>query len=111
MKLKGFIMAAAMMLLSSCSAKPAWVKVEGNKYIGQDGKELIFRGLCYSDPVKSTVVYGEHITKYFEEKGISFTVWCFDTSWAPTLIKDWNFTPTTQGVYFKEYLQKNSTRR
>lgn len=62
-------------------------------------------------PVKSTVTYAEHITKYFEEKGISFTVWCFDTSWAPTLIKDWNFTPTTQGTYFKEYLQNNSTRR
>jgi hypothetical protein len=59
-------------------------------------------------PVISTEVYGEHITKYFEEKGISFTVWCFDTSWSPTLIADWDFTPTTQGRFFKDYLQKKA---
>lgn len=56
-------------------------------------------------PVISTEVYGEHITKYLEEKGISFTVWCFDTTWSPTLIEDWDFTPTTQGRFFKAYLQ------
>jgi hypothetical protein len=58
-------------------------------------------------PVISTEEYGEHVTKYFEEKGISFTVWCFDASWAPMLIKDWNFTPTTQGRFFKSYLQSH----
>jgi len=26
--------------------------VQGNKFIGPDGKELVFRGLCFSDPVK-----------------------------------------------------------
>ena len=68
-------------------------------------------GFCLEDepgahvPVMSTDVYGEHITKYFEKKGISFTVWCFDTSWAPMLISDWEFTPTTQGRFFKAYLQ------
>ena len=68
-------------------------------------------GFCLADepgahiPVMSTEVYGEHITKYFEQKGISFTVWCFDPDWAPMLISDWNFTPTTQGRFFKEYLQ------
>ena len=56
-------------------------------------------------PVISTDVYGHHITEYFESKGISFTVWCFDTSWSPTLIEDWDFTPTTQGRFFKNYLQ------
>lgn len=56
-------------------------------------------------PVISTEIYAEHITKYFEKKGISFTVWCFDTSWSPTLIEDWDFTPTTQGRFFKAYLQ------
>lgn len=56
-------------------------------------------------PVISTDVYGEHITRYFEKKGISFTVWCFDTSWSPTLIDDWDFTPSTQGRFFKSYLQ------
>lgn len=69
-------------------------------------------GYCLADepgahiPVMSTDVYGEHITKYFEDKGISFTIWCFDTDWAPTLISDWDFTPTTQGRFFKAYLQQ-----
>ena len=68
-------------------------------------------GFCLEDepgahiPVMSTDVYGEHITKYFERKGISFTVWCFDPHWAPMLISDWDFTPTTQGRFFKAYLQ------
>lgn len=68
-------------------------------------------GFCLEDepgahiPVMSTPEYGERITRYFEQKGISFTVWCFDTSWAPMLISDWNFTPTTQGKFFKAYLQ------
>ena len=71
-------------------------------------------GFCLEDepgahiPVMSTEIYGEHITKYFEQKGISFTVWCFDTSWAPMLISDWDFTPTTQGRFFKAYLQRNA---
>lgn len=56
-------------------------------------------------PVKSTDVYGDHITKYFEQKGISFTIWCFDPHWAPTLFTDWNYTLSTQGRYFKKYLQ------
>ena len=68
-------------------------------------------GFCLADepgahiPVMSTDVYGEHITKYFEQKGISFTVWCFDVNWSPMLISDWDFTPTTQGRFFKAYLQ------
>ena len=68
-------------------------------------------GYCLEDepgahvPVMSTDVYGEHITKYFEEKGISFTIWCFDVDWAPMLITDWDFTPSTQGRFFKAYLQ------
>ena len=71
-------------------------------------------GFCLEDepgahiPVMSTDVYGEHITKYFEQKGISFTVWCFDPNWAPMLFSDWDFTPTTQGRFFKAYLQNQA---
>ncbi len=57
-------------------------------------------------PVIATDDYGVKITKYFEERGISFTLWCFHQSWAPTLFSDWNFTPTTQGRFFKRYLQQ-----
>lgn len=69
-------------------------------------------GYCLEDepgshiPVISTDVYGEHITQYLDSKGISFTVWCFDPDWAPMLISDWDFTPTTQGRFFKAYLSK-----
>ena len=56
-------------------------------------------------PVISTEEYGDHITKYIEKKGLSYTVWCFDPDWAPTLIEDWSYAPTTQGKYFKNYLQ------
>ena len=39
-------------VMQSCSADNRWVKVNGNKFIGPDGKEIVFRGLCFSDPVK-----------------------------------------------------------
>lgn len=57
-------------------------------------------------PVIADDSYGEEITRYLDSKGISFTIWCFDPHWAPTLIEDWDFTPTTQGRFFKEYLQR-----
>ena len=62
-------------------------------------------------PVISTEAYGEHITRYLDGKGISYTVWCFDTDWAPTLISDWNYTPTTQGRFFKAHLQGKALKR
>lgn len=62
-------------------------------------------------PVISDETYGQHITGYFEKKGISFTVWCFDTSWSPTLIEDWDFTPTTQGRFFRNYLQTKASEK
>ena len=67
--------ALALLLTTSCatSAPDNWVKIKGNQFIDPQGQELIFRGLCFSDPVK--------------------------------LISDWDFTPTTQGRFFKPYLQ------
>jgi endoglucanase len=56
-------------------------------------------------PVISDESYGEAMTKYCDEKGISWVVWVFDPQWAPQLFSDWNFTPTRQGVYFKKALQ------
>lgn len=70
-------------------------------------------GFCGADekgahvPVISDESYGDAITKYCVEKGISYTVWVFDPQWAPMLISDWNFTPTRQGRYFKDALQKS----
>lgn len=69
-------------------------------------------GFCGADdkgahvPVISDETYGDAITNYCSQKGISYCVWVFDPQWAPMLISDWNFTPTRQGRYFKNALQK-----
>jgi endoglucanase len=68
-------------------------------------------GFCGADdrgahvPVISDESYGDAITKYCAEKGISYVVWVFDPQWAPMLFSDWNFTPTRQGRYFKKAMQ------
>ncbi len=55
-------------------------------------------------PVISDEDYGRRILAYFEKKGISWTAWCFDPDWPPQLISDWDYTPTTQGAFFKAYM-------
>jgi len=55
-------------------------------------------------PCISDESYGEAIMDYFSRKGISYTLWCFDPHWGPTLITDWNFTPSRQGRFFKKVL-------
>jgi hypothetical protein len=67
-------------------------------------------GFCGPDekgahvPVISDESYGDAITAYCAERGISYTVWVFDPQWAPMLIEDWNFTPMRHGRYFKKAL-------
>jgi hypothetical protein len=56
-------------------------------------------------PVISTEEYGRSITSYSEKKGISWVAWVFDTRWSPMLILDWEFTPSTQGKFFRDYLR------
>lgn len=56
-------------------------------------------------PVISDESYGDAITKYCDEKGISYVVWVFDPQWSPMLFSDWKYTPTRQGRYFKKVLQ------
>jgi hypothetical protein len=50
--------------------------------------------------------YGETLTRYFSEKGISYVVWVFDPDWSPQLIKDWDYTPTRAGQFFKEVMMR-----
>ena len=45
--------------------------------------------------------YGREIVGYMDKKGMSWAAWCFDVEWGPTLIADWNFTPTEQGRLWK----------
>ena len=56
-------------------------------------------------PVISDESYGDSITKYADDNGISYMVWVFDNQWAPRLYEDWDYTPSRQGRYFKKKLQ------
>jgi len=59
------------------------------------------------NPIIGDETYGDAITTYCARRGISYMVWCFDPDWPPSLIKDWKFTPSRQGAYFKKaMLQK-----
>ena len=64
-------------------------------------------GYCTADyegahiPVISDASYAEAITGYADKKNISYVVWVFDTSWAPRLIEDWEFTPAPHGEVWK----------
>lgn len=57
-------------------------------------------------PIVSDENYGKAITGYCAQRGISYTVWCFDIHWTPKLIKDWKFTPTPAGEVFKNAMQQ-----
>jgi len=57
-------------------------------------------------PVVGDEIYAEAIIAYFDKKGISYTVWCFDPHWSPAMIEDYEFTPSRQGRFFKEVLQR-----
>ena len=55
-------------------------------------------------PTDSTPEYGHAVLDYMKKKGISWTAWCFDPDWPPQLISDWDYTPTTQGAFFRAYM-------
>jgi hypothetical protein len=52
-------------------------------------------------PGARNATYGPEIIKYLEGKGISWTVWCFDPTWGPTLIKNWNYELNASGEFAK----------
>jgi len=56
-------------------------------------------------PTDGTVEYGKAIVDYMAARGISWTAWCFDPTWGPTLIRDWDFTPTEEGTFFRDALR------
>lgn len=58
------------------------------------------------NPIIGDESYGTALTSYCAQRGISYTPWCFDVHWSPTLIKDWNYTPTRQGAFFKQALPR-----
>jgi hypothetical protein len=58
------------------------------------------------NPITGDETYADALTAYCARHGISYTVWCFDPHWGPTAIKDWNFTPTREGAYFKKAMKQ-----
>lgn len=58
------------------------------------------------DPVIGDETYGEAITRYCRERGLSYFAWCFDPGWPPSLLKDWNYTPTRQGSFFQRAFEQ-----
>jgi endoglucanase len=58
------------------------------------------------NPITGDETYGDALTSYCAKHGISYTVWCFDIHWGPCVIKDWNFTPTREGAYFKKAMSQ-----
>ena len=55
-------------------------------------------------PVIDDGKYGPKIIEFMEQRGVSWTVWCFDPDWTPNMISDWRFTPTEQGEFFREQM-------
>jgi lysophospholipase L1-like esterase len=49
--------------------------------------------------------YGPNLANYMHERGISWTVWNFDVDWGPRMISDWDFTPTEQGLFYRDVMQ------
>ena len=68
MKTNIFIISMLAVLMTACASDSSseWVSVKGNKFIDPQGNELIFRGLCFSDPVK-LVSEGQWNERYFTE--------------------------------------------
>ena len=56
--------------------------------------------------IDNSGAYGPNLVRYMVQKGVSWTVWNFDTDWSPTMIADWDFTPTEQGRFFRDVMQR-----
>lgn len=53
--------------------------------------------------------YGHQITSYLESRGISWTAWCFDPEWGPTMLKSWNYDLTDSGQLFSDVMHADPT--
>lgn len=68
-------------------------------------------GFCYPEdegahsPVLGDETYGDAITNYCDDSGISYLIWVFDPQWAPRLFDNWSYKPSRHGIYFKKKLQ------
>jgi hypothetical protein len=75
---------------------------------------IIATEIGFSVP-KGTVLknddYGPLIVNYLEGKGISWTAWCYDPEWGPTLLQNWDFELTGSGEFFKQAMHGQVVER
>jgi aryl-phospho-beta-D-glucosidase BglC (GH1 family) len=56
--------------------------------------------------------YGNRITRFLEERGISWTAWVFDDDWGPTMLKSYDgFALNACGEFFKQAMQRPPAQR
>jgi hypothetical protein len=55
-------------------------------------------------PVEGDETYGNALVDFAYDRGISWVVWCFDPRWPPLMFTDWEYTPTRQGIFFKNVM-------
>jgi endoglucanase len=58
------------------------------------------------EPVIDDGRYPDEIVKYLDSKGASWVAWVFHPEWAPQMIEDWTYRPTTSGEAFRRLLLK-----
>lgn len=47
------------------------------------------------------------IDQYLKPRNIGWLAWNFGPEWSPTLVSDWNYTPTVSGSFFKDRLSSH----
>jgi len=51
--------------------------------------------------------YGNRITRFLEQRGISWMAWCFDPDWGPTMLKSFDgFELNASGEFFKQAMHR-----
>jgi lysophospholipase L1-like esterase len=56
--------------------------------------------------IDNSGAYGPNLVRFMLDRGISWTAWIFDADWSPTMISDWDFTPTEQGRFFRWVMRR-----
>lgn len=58
-------------------------------------------------PVEGDETYGNALVDFAYDRGISWVVWCFDPEWPPYMFTDWDYTPTRQGIFFRDVMTRD----
>jgi endoglucanase len=61
-------------------------------------------------PVMADTTYGHAIIDFLETRGMSWVAWVFDPDWSPQLIEGWDFTPTSEGRFFRQKMMELNPR-